>query len=260
MTLDAKHLRDFYRTPLGQVVRRQLSSHIRSRWKSVSGETLIGAGFAAPYLGSFRSEVHRLCCLMPARQGAVVWPAGARCQSVLVEERYWPIPDATVDRLLAIHCLEQSERAGSLLREMWRVLKPDGRLLLVVPNRRGLWSRMDITPFGHGLPFSRTQLQTQMTDALFTPTAIGEALYFPPVDRRVLLRVAPACERFGAKLSLGIAGVIIAEARKELVAPVAGGLKTREVNVLNPLESGAPNSGSRAGSVRASGRTADPVD
>jgi len=240
------------------VVRRQLSSHIRARWKSVSGETLVGAGFAAPYLGSFRSEVQRLCCLMPARQGAVVWPASGRCQSVLVEERYWPIPDATVDRLLAIHCLEQSERPGSLLREMWRVLKPDGKLLLVVPNRRGLWSRMDVTPFGHGLPYSRGQLQSELTGAIFTPADIGEALYFPPIDKRVALRVAPALERFGTKFSLGIAGVIIVEARKELMAPVAGGLKSREVNVLNPVESGVPNGRSRTGIV--SGQIAEAAE
>ncbi len=242
------------------MVRRQLSSHIRARWKSVSGETLVGAGFAAPYLGSFRSEVQRLCCLMPARQGAVVWPASGRCQSVLVEERYWPIPDSTVDRLLAIHCLEQSERPGSLLREMWRVLKPDGKLLLVVPNRRGLWSRMDVTPFGHGLPYSRGQLQSELTGAIFTPADMGEALYFPPIDKRVALRVAPALERFGTKFSLGIAGVIIVEARKELMAPIAGGLKSREVNVLNPVESGVPNGRPRTGIVRVSGQIAEAAE
>jgi SAM-dependent methyltransferase len=176
---------------------------------------------------------------MPARQGAIVWPAaGARCQSVLVDERRWPIPDASVDRLLAVHCLEQSGRVGPLLREMWRVLKPDGRLLIIVPNRRGVWSRLDFTPFGHGLPFSRAQLEAQLTDALFTPVEWSEALYFPPFDRRMLLRMAPAIERFGSRMSIGVAGVVIAQARKELVAPVAGGLASREVNVLKPAESG----------------------
>lgn len=243
MSLDAQVLRDFYRTPLGQVVRRQIASKIRASWKSVQGETLIGAGFAAPYLGSFRSEALRLGCLMPARQGAIVWPAaGAKCLSVLVDERRWPIPDASVDRLLAVHCLEQSERAGALLREMWRVLKPDGRLLIVVPNRRGVWSRLDFTPFGHGLPFSRAQLEEHLTDALFTPVEWSEALYFPPFDRRMLLRMAPAIERFGSRLSIGVAGVVIAAARKELVAPVAGGLASREASVLKPAECG-PQSG-----------------
>ena len=238
MQLDATHLRDFYRTPLGQVVRRQLATRIRSRWKKVEGLTVMGAGFATPYLGSFRAEALRLGCLMPARQGALVWPQGERCHSVLVEEHHWPIPDNSVDRLLAVHCLEAAERVGPVLREMWRVLAPDGRLILIVPNRRGVWSRIDTTPFGQGLPFSRSQLERQLTDALFTPVEWSEALYFPPFDRRLLLRMSGAMERSLSKISPGVAGVIMVEARKELMAPVGGGLRTGEVRILKPVESG----------------------
>ena len=238
MQLDATHLRDFYRTPLGQVVRRQLATRIRSRWKKVEGLTVMGAGFATPYLGSFRAEALRLGCLMPARQGALVWPQGERCHSVLVEEHHWPIPDNSVDRLLAVHCLEAAERVGPVLREMWRVLAPDGRLILIVPNRRGVWSRIDTTPFGQGLPFSRSQLERQLTDALFTPVEWSEALYFPPFDRRLLLRMSGAMERSLSKVSPGVAGVIMVEARKELMAPVGGGLRTGEVRILKPVESG----------------------
>lgn len=238
MQLDATNLRDFYRSPLGQVVRRQLAARIRGRWKKVSGLSIIGAGYCAPYLGSFRSEAQRVGCLMPARQGALVWPQGARCCSVLVEEHQWPLPDNSVDRLLAVHCLEQAERVGPLLREIWRVLAADGRLLLIVPNRSGVWSRVDATPFGQGLPFSRSQLNKQLTDALFTPIDWGEALYFPPVDRRMALRAAPALERLGSRLSLGVAGAIIVEAKKELMAPVGTVVSAEKVRVLRPVETG----------------------
>ena len=168
-----------------------------------------------------------------------MWPQPSRCHSVLVEEQHWPLPDNSVDRLLAVHCLEGASRAGSVLREMWRVLAPDGRLILIVPNRRGVWSRIDTTPFGHGLPFSRSQLETQLTDALFTPLDWSEALYFPPFGRRLLLKIAPTLERSVARLKPGVGGVIIVEARKEMMAPVGGGLKAREVRVLRPSEIGA---------------------
>jgi SAM-dependent methyltransferase len=236
MQFDARDLRDFYRTPLGQVVRRQLATRIRNRWKKLNGMTIMGVGFAAPYLGSFRAEAGRLGCLMPARQGALIWPQHSRCHSVLVEEHHWPLPDNSVDRLLAVHCLEQAERVGPVLREAWRVLAPDGRLLLIVPNRRGVWSRIEATPFGQGLPFSRTQLERQLTDGLFTPIDWSEALYFPPFDRRIMLRIAPALERTGGRLSKGVAGVIIVEARKEIMAPVGGGQKVEPVRSLKPVE------------------------
>jgi SAM-dependent methyltransferase len=243
MTVDATSLRDFYRTGLGQTVRRHLVHHIRTRWKRLDGLTVVGAGFASPFLGSFRNEAARLACLMPARQGALIWPRSSSCHSLLVEDHHWPLPDSSVDRLLAVHCVEQAEQVGPLLREMWRVLAPDGRILLVVPNRRGVWSRIDATPFGHGLPFSKAQLNTKLTDALFTPMEWGEALYFPPLDKRIALRMAPTIERTGSRFSIGVAGVVVVEARKEMMAPVTGHLRRREAVVLRPVEASAPRRG-----------------
>jgi SAM-dependent methyltransferase len=241
MPMDAKSLRDFYRTPLGRLARRQLSLVIRQRWKNLSGLAVVGSGFASPFLGAFRTEAARLACLMPERQGALVWPHPSQCHSVLVGETQWPLPDNSIDRLLAIHCLEQAERVGPLLREMWRVLKPDGRMLIIVPNRRGLWSRIDATPFGYGLPFSRGQLETQLTDALFTPDEWGEALYFPPLNNRVLLRMAPTLERFGSSMAIGVAGVILVEARKEVMAPVTGGVRVVPAQTnLKPVDTTRP--------------------
>lgn len=244
MQLDATKLRDFYRTPLGQVVRRQLSAQIRKRWKNLEGLTLIGAGFATPYLGSFRTEALRTGCLMPARQGAIVWPPGGQCHTVLVEEHHWPLPDNSVDRLIAVHMLEAAERVQPLLREMWRVLAPDGRLILIVPNRSGVWSRIDTSPFGQGQPFSRAQIESQLTDALLTPMTWSGGLFFPPVGNRFMLRMAPAIERSGARLPRGVGGVIIVEARKELMAPIGGGVRAGEVHVLRPARStGSPRNG-----------------
>jgi SAM-dependent methyltransferase len=240
MPMDAKSLRDFYRTSLGQLVRRELALAIRRRWKNLNGFAIAGAGFASPFLGTFRTEAACLACLMPARQGALVWPHSGHCHSVLVGETQWPLPDNSIDRLLAVHCLEQAERVGPLLREMWRVLKPDGRMLIVVPNRRGLWSRTDRTPFGHGLPFSRGQLETQLIDALFTPGEWGEALHFPPLNNRLFLRMVPALEQFGAGMPIGVAGVILVEARKEVMAPVGGSVKAGAPTKLKPVDTTGP--------------------
>ena len=60
-----------------------------------------------------------------------------------------------------------------MLAEVWRVLTPGGRLLVVVPNRAGLWARMENTPFGYGRPFSRKQLSRLMRDMQFSPTGLG---------------------------------------------------------------------------------------
>jgi hypothetical protein len=130
-----------------------------------------------------------------------------------------------------------------VLREMWRVLAPEGRVILIVPNRTGVWSRIDTTPFGQGLPFSRSQLAQQLSDALLTPLDWGGALFFPPVSNRFALRMAPALERTGTKLSRGLGGVMIVEARKDLMAPISGGLRAQTVPVFKPAGSFSRSTG-----------------
>jgi SAM-dependent methyltransferase len=142
------------------------------------------------------------------------------------------LADASVDRLLVVHCLEASERTEALLREIWRVLKPEGRVLLIVPNRRGVWARLDSTPFGHGRPYSRGQLEQLLTSALFTPLEWTSALFMPPLDRQWLVRWATAFERIGARLWPGFAGVIIVEAHKELMGAVPKTAPARRVERL----------------------------
>jgi SAM-dependent methyltransferase len=234
MHLDVDDLRKFYKRPLGSVVRRLLALRIRGRWRSVQGAQLMGLGFATPYLGPFRGEAARLGALMPATQGALLWPASGHGHTVMVDDAMLPLADASVDRLLAVHCLEASERTAPLLRELWRVLTPEGRLLLIVPNRRGVWARVDTTPFGHGRPYSRGQLERLLTDALFMPLEWTGALYMPPLDRQWLVRWATAFERVGAVLWPGFAGVIIVEARKELMGVLPAGANTQRATQLAP--------------------------
>jgi SAM-dependent methyltransferase len=224
MQLDASDLRAFYATDLGGIARRIVSQRIRQHWRRADGQVVMGIGYATPYLGSFRAEAKCLGALMPAEQGGVLWPSSGRLHTVMIEEDRLPLPDNTVDRLLMVHCLEISAgHSRALLREAWRILAPGGRLLIVVPNRRGVWARRDATPFGHGQPYSRAQLERLLRDALFTPMGWDSALHVPPVDRRFLIRWSGVFEKLGGRFWPLFAGVLIVEARKDMVAPVLRG-------------------------------------
>ncbi len=232
MYLDVAELRAFYSRPLGQTVRRLIGHRIRARWRHAHNQTLIGLGYAAPYLGAYRDQAARFAAMMPAAQGALVWPREGPTHCVLVDETTLPLADNSVDRLLAVHCLEGADGTRQLLREMWRILTPEGRLLLIVPNRRSVWARIDSTPFGHGRPYSRGQLERLLGDAMFSPVDWGWALHVPPVDRHIVLNSAIAFERLGARVWPGIAGIIIVEASKELVAPTLSGQRARALGGL----------------------------
>ena len=218
MHLDAIDLKDFYASRLGLMVRRLLRRRIRARWADVRGLRVFGLGFATPYLAEFRGEARTLGALMPAELGALPWPDRGLSITALVEETELPLDDEAADRILLVHMLEWSERSRTLLREMWRVLSPNGRLLIVVPNRRGLWARVDTTPFGFGSPFSRSQLAALLKDAMFQPEGWQYALYLPPFDWRILTRWPAFWERLGLVLWPTFSGVILVEATKQVYA------------------------------------------
>ena len=91
---------------------------------------------------------------MPAQQGVLRWPAEGGARAALAEEDELPFLDATFDRVVMVHALEASEQLPALLAEVWRILVGNGRLLVIVPNRHGLWARSDRTPFGQGHPYT----------------------------------------------------------------------------------------------------------
>jgi len=239
--MDVVDLRNFYAQRLGTVARRFVSRGIRARWSDTSSLRVLGIGYATPYLGLFREQAERCLALMPAPQGVVRWPSSRPALAALVEEDDLPLTDSAVDRVLLVHALENSSDPVGLLREVWRVLAGGGRLLAVIPNRRGLWARMDTTPFGYGRPYSRTQITHLLRETWFTPTGWGEALYVPPIARGWFLRSAVAWERTGATLSAPLAGVHLVEAVKQVYRPIAARReKRRLVPALEPALAPAP--------------------
>jgi SAM-dependent methyltransferase len=171
----------------------------------------------------------------------VKWPTARPALTALVDEFEMPLPDAAVDRVLLVHVLETSRDASAVLREVWRVLASGGRLLAVVPNRRGPWARVDTTPFGHGRPFSRPQITQLLRETWFTPVSWSEALYVPPIERGWFLRSAVAWERAGATISAPFAGVHLVEATKQVYRAVPERRERRQlVPALEPALAPSP--------------------
>lgn len=220
----ATDLRDFYSSMLGRVVLRQLRPQLHRIWPDVKGDRLLGVGYAVPFLRPFAAEARQVAALMPARQGAVFWSsyegaAGlAHGQVCLCEEEEWPIETNSVDRILIVHGTPGIESLDAVLRESWRVLTGQGRLLLIVPNRAGIWARFDNSPFGQGAPFSLSQIRQHLRDYLFVPERAERALFMPPSASRLVLAAAPLLETVGSRLFNAFGGLNIVEAGKQVYA------------------------------------------
>jgi len=215
MYLDVTDLRAFYGNRLGRIAKRLIGVRLKALWPSAAGETLLGVGYAIPYLRDLARDCDRVMAFMPAAQGVVCWPGEAPNRTALVADDTLPLPDSSIDRVLAVHAIEMAADSQGVLREIWRVLAPGGRLIVVVPNRAGIWARVETTPFGHGHPFGRGQMTALLRETMFAPENWTQALAVPPF-RRAWLRTGVGWERVGRSMWPTFAGVIIVEATKQL--------------------------------------------
>lgn len=230
MRRDVFDLRQFYATRLGKIARQMVARKLSQAWGDGQGLDMLGLGYATPFLEPFRHAARRTVATMPAAQGVEVWPhpMGAldaepgnqqppiRGLSCLADERSLPHPNALFDRILMIHALEESDDPLGVMREVGRVLAPSGRVIIVAANRRGAWANSEATPFGHGRPFTRAQLENLVREAGLEPTAWSRALYLPPVAW--MTSWAEALEQAGARLWPGLSGLILLEAVKQTFA------------------------------------------
>jgi SAM-dependent methyltransferase len=193
-----------------------------------------GVGFATPYLNAYRDEAERVIAVMPASQGVLHWPVEGRGLTVLADEADLPLPDVGVDRLVMIHAVECAEQLRPMMREAWRVLSGGGRLIVVVPNRRGIWARLDRTPFGFGQPYTAGQLTRLLRETMFTPVATAGALYLPPTRSRMLLSSVNAWENIGERWFHAFGGAVMVEATKQIYAGTPERAITRRHRVYAP--------------------------
>jgi SAM-dependent methyltransferase len=192
----AEDLRRYYDSPSGQRVQARLQQIIAPLLAGRTQDRVLGLGYCGPYVDSLATKIDRVILAHPALQGFEAWPPDKPNCVVQVDDKSLPFADALFDQVIAIHALEYAEPVRRSLREIWRVLAPQGRLLIIVPNRASLVALLDHSPFGNGRPFSAAQIDHLLRDSLFTPLTHKKALVLPGLQgggalERFFIRVAP---------------------------------------------------------------------
>jgi len=216
MRFDIDRLQTFYGSPMGRMAQDMMAKRVSALWPSASGLHVLGIGHAEALLEPYRAGARRVISAAPDEQGAVRWPDEGKSLTVLTEEERLPFPDALFDRIVVCHALEEAESPQRLLREIWRVAAPEARILIIVAHRRGLWARAESTPFGHGRPYTRTQLNRLLENAMFAPQASARALYAPPIGWGIITSAGEAWEKIGRFAWSGFGGVLMVEGLKRL--------------------------------------------
>lgn len=221
-----EELAAFYGTPVGRRVVSQVRRKLIPLVARRPTDRVLGLGYCGPFLEGLAEQLERLALLMPARQGVMRWPQSSPNCALLADEVCMPFPDALFDQVIVIHGLEFVDPARRMLREIWRVLAPAGRLLIVAANRSGLWTHFEATPFGNGRPFGKGQLDTLLRDSLFQPRVWQNALVMPP--HKLLMPMETMAQAIAPKL--GGIHIVLADKTDGLApVPPAPAVSTREL-------------------------------
>lgn len=218
MLITAKDYDDFYLTRTGRLVRNTLRHRIRKTWPNVKGARVFGYGFSYPYLDLFLPEAELCVGAGRVEMGTLAWPNKASSASLLAASTAFPFEQSFFDNVLLVHAMEHAGSVRSLLQESWRVLRGNGRLILVVPNRTGLWSMASWSPFGVGTPYSRMQIEDFLRQEQFDIESVTPALFALPSTRESTHKMAPSLEKIGPYIMPALSGVYIIECTKKLYA------------------------------------------
>lgn len=241
MRPDIVNLRQFYSSRLGRKVKARLRRITREHWAASVDEVTLGIGYANPVLrvldtGAQSSPV---ISLMPASQGAIYWPVDSANHSILGDEMRPPFAPNSLARVVMLHALEHVTRPDELLSITWQLLAPGGRLLLIVPNRHGLWASMGATPFALGTPYTHAKLRELLNEAEFTLRESRAALFTPPSAHPFWLHAWPILEWLGHWCFPRIGGVLVIEAEKQIYAGIREPVVAK-AQVWAPAQQGVP--------------------
>ena len=218
MRQTVQSLEQFYSSSLGKAAQAMIGRRLLALWPDLRNLDVLGYGYALPHLKPYSDGAHRLINAMPAEQGAARFVCDRGNCSVLTLDHYLPFAPSIFDRVLVVHGMEEAPRLDALLEELWRVMKPEGRIVIITANRSGFWARSDKTPFGAGRPFTRSQLSKVLRSSGFVPSAHAGALYCPPIKSLCNSRLMNSVEKFGETVWPGFSGLVLVEAVKRLYA------------------------------------------
>lgn len=222
MKVNLSKIGSFYKTSLGQYVFQRLSLLLPPLITSAGQKqkTCIASAGAFPYVSAMQ-DMKRLS--LQSFNDQTSWPEQGDGYYILAERSHWPYRAEEADYVLMVHDLEFAEEPEVFLREAWRVLKGEGRLVVVFPNRSGKWARYDNTPFGLGYPYTLEQMDKLLSSAHFSIDKIDRCLFTAPAIPQSLVMglVYNLLEKIGLYCLLQ-PGVYVVCASKHIYAPTRG--------------------------------------
>jgi SAM-dependent methyltransferase len=218
MSNDILTLQQFYNSNLGRVFELSITSQIKKFWHNAKKEHVLGIGYCLPYLIHYYHDAESIIYATMAHQGVTAWPPGedTNC-ATLVYEDLLPFAGSSFDKILVIHGLEESHSTQKILRELWRVLKENGQLIIITPNRRGLWIQSEQLSLDYNHLYTMSQLSQEMRQTSFTILNKSSFLYHVPNQNHFTKKVSYILQYIGPLLLPQFSGMLCIQATKHVI-------------------------------------------
>jgi SAM-dependent methyltransferase len=222
MSWDITDTDSYYRTPEGILIAELLAAELSHHYetgrmrmlKDTTEQLAIGYPFPLFSTGCPLPPVFML-----SETGVLAWTRDDDVITACIDSNSFPCATDVFEQVFVSHALEFVADKAGFLSEIWRCLKGEGELVMIVPHRRSLWARADKTPFGQGTPFSRRQLKLALEQAGFDQIQIRHSLYMPPFGARLPVAMRRRLHVMGRIGWAMFGGVLVAVAKKRLYSP-----------------------------------------
>lgn len=221
-------LNSFYDGKFGRLASKFIAKQLEQNWHNLQGLEILGYGYTRSILEYIANgnpkpnEPRRIIDYNFTKAtpenyflSDTFCPYGKNL-TLIGEEANLPFPEASFDRIIVAHALEEAENPNRTLRELWRILRPEGKIVFIVPNRRGILAQIESTPFGQGRPYSKSQLSELLNASMFSITYAKRFLYTPPIKLILNDKSSNLIELLGENIMPHIGGLLFIEATKKI--------------------------------------------
>ena len=198
MYQDVIKLEKFYQSELGIFIKDRIFSKLKKYIHLYDGEKVGSFGFGEPYLNFTTKKRISIFNFFSKKIGVKKNILNEKIFNILLDEEQLPIEDSFFNHIICIHYLENAENLKKTIRELWRVLSPEGKIYIILPNKKSSWSFSSRSPFSSGFGFSKNQINQILEDNFFETQFIDRLIYFPSWNFSLLLKNKFFLEKIGS--------------------------------------------------------------
>ena len=227
MNLDFLNYQKFYNSSIGNLLAHHIELKLKKYCYLRDNQNIGCFGYSLPYLNFLENHNLVLSYCYSKRMG-ISKEDIFKLNKVLIDEDRIPFQDSYFDHAFLIHYLENTYNLQLSLREIWRTLAPEGKLYLIIPNKKSSWYLSSTSPFSSGSGFSKKQINNLLNDSFFEIQSIERLVYFPNKNFLIVRKYKDLIDKIGSLFLKYFNGVYLCIVKKKIYANITSQIQSKK--------------------------------